>query len=124
LLRGGAASVIAGQGDGLAPVAGRVEEDRVHQYLRGESRSRGRHDGRQPRWALTLWRRAGPVPAGIAESRAAENSCILWGIGIVVLVRAGGRLSEAAYRAARGSLVLPERARIVVARKRPWSPSA
>jgi hypothetical protein len=38
-------------------VAGRVEEDRVHEHLRGESRSRGRQDGSEPRRAFTLWRR-------------------------------------------------------------------
>jgi len=67
LVAGRAAGVIAGRSDGLAPVASCIKADRYIEHLRGESRSRGRHDGRQPPRALTLWRRAGPAPTRIAR---------------------------------------------------------
>jgi hypothetical protein len=95
--------VIAGKRDGLAPAAGRVDEDRQH--LRGESRSRGEQHSRQPRRALTLCRGAGPAPTGIAARRGAQRRAepvrcmaITWLRGLTIrthLVPAeGDRLGE------------------------------
>ena len=76
LVAGRASGVIAGQGDGLAPVAGRIKRIGCIEHLRAEGRSRGTHDGRQPRRALTLWRGAAPTPAGVAGCRAREVGAV------------------------------------------------
>ena len=59
LVAGWTAGVIAREGDGLAPVAGGIEEDRVHQHLHGESRFA----------QLSRWQAATPGSRSMARCR-------------------------------------------------------